>query len=174
MRGKGIILAEVEAGMSEAGDNKIDGPQPKQAEIIYDSPPSETDDDLWLAHGARMLDDSLPGVRSAASELIKALGMLMTVYLGILGFAKFIPENMEVHNKALFVIPIVPWVVAVYYCLRVMKTEIVRINLRSPSDIREKAGEALEEKQRYLEIAFALLIAGVVFAFVMVVFRLRV
>jgi hypothetical protein len=121
----------------------------------------------------KMLEDSVPSVRTAAGELIKALGMLQTVYLGILGFAKFIPETMEVYNKALFIVPIVPWVIAAYYCLRVMKTEIVKINLRSPSDIREKAGELLEEKQRYLEIAFVLLLAGIVFAFVMVVFRVR-
>ena len=161
--------------MSEALEKEVVGAAGQnQSEIIYDSPPSEADDDLWLAHGAKILDESVPGVRGAASELIKALGMLQTVYLGILGFAKFIPENMEVYNKALFVVPIVPWVLATYYCLRVMKTEIVKINLRSPSDIREKASSLLEEKQRYLEIAFALLIAGIVLAFVMVVFRLRV
>ena len=146
---------------------------PEPTETIYDSPPSETDDDLWLAPGAKILEDSVPGLRSAASELIKALGMLMTVYLAILGFAKFIPENMEVYNKALFIVPIVPWVAAAYYCLRVLKTEMVNINLRSPSDIREKASALVVEKQRYLEIAFALLIAGIVLAFVMVVFRVR-
>lgn len=146
----------------------------KHTEIIYDSPASETDDDLWLAHGAKMLEDSVPAVRSAASELIKALGMLMTVYLGILGFAKFIPETMAVHNKAFFIVPIIPWVIAIYCSLRVMKTEIVSVNLRSPSEIRDKAAALLEAKQRYLEIAFALLIAGIVFAFVMVVFRLHV
>ena len=143
-------------------------------EIIYDSPPSETDDDVWLAQGAKMLEESVPGVRNAASELIKALGLLQTVYLGILGFAKFIPENMEVYNKALFIVPIIPWVVATYYCLRVMKTDIVRINLRSPTDIREKATTLLEDKQSNLENAFILLIAGIVMAFVMVVFRLHV
>jgi len=143
-------------------------------EVIYDSPPSESDDDLWLAQGAKMLEESVPGVRNAASELIKALGLLQTVYLGILGFAKFIPENMEVYNKALFIVPIIPWVVATYYCLRVMKTDIVRINLRSPTDIREKATILLEDKQSNLENAFILLIAGIVMAFVMVVFRLHV
>ena len=143
-------------------------------EVIYDSPPSESDDDLWLAQGAKMLEESVPGVRNAASELIKALGLLQTVYLGILGFAKFIPENMEVYNKALFIVPIIPWVVATYYCLRVMKTDIVRINLRSPTDIREKATTLLEDKQSNLENAFILLIAGIVMAFVMVVFRLHV
>lgn len=146
----------------------------KVGEVIYDSPPSEVDDDLWLAQGAKMLEESVPGVRSAASELIKALGLLQTVYLGILGFAKFIPENMEVYNKALFIVPIIPWVTATYYCLRVMKTDIVAINLRSPSDIREKATALLEDKQGNLENAFILLIAGIVIAFVMVVFRLHV
>lgn len=142
-------------------------------EIIYESPPSETDDDVWLAHGMKMLEDSVPSVRSAASELIKAVGMLQTVYMGILGFAKFVPENMEVYNKALFFLPVIPWVAAIYYCLRVMKTEIVKINLRSPSDIREKAAALLEEKQRNLEMGFVLLIVGIVLAFVMVVFRVR-
>ncbi|HEY0073478.1 MAG TPA: hypothetical protein VGB77_05195 [Abditibacteriaceae bacterium] len=161
--------------MSEAMEQRaVERDGKNGLEIIYDSPPSESDDDLWLAHGVKMLEDSVPGVRNAASELIKALGMLQTVYLGILGFAKFIPENMEVYNKALFIAPLIPWVAATYYCLRVLKTEIVRINLRSPSDIRERASELLEEKQRHLEIGFALMIAGIVMAFVMVVFRVRV
>jgi hypothetical protein len=162
--------------MSEAttGQRAVERVRERQAETIYDSPPSEPDDDLWLAHGAKMLEDSVPGVRSAASELIKALGILQTVYLGILGFAKFIPDNMEVYNKALFIVPLLPWIIATYYCLRVLKTEIVRINLRSPSDIRERASELLEEKQRNLEFGFAFLIAGVALAFVMVVFRVRI
>lgn len=161
--------------MSEAIEKKtVNDIEQSDDEIIYDSPPSETDDNLWLAHGAKILEDSVPGVRNAASELLKALGMLQTVYLGILGFAKFVPENIEVYNKALFVIPIIPWIFATYYSLRVMKTEIVKINLRSPSDIREKATGLIEEKQRYLEIAFALLVAGILFAFLMVIFRLRV
>jgi hypothetical protein len=100
--------------------------------------------------------------------------MLMTVYLAVLGFAKFIPENMEVYNKALFSVPIVPWVIAAYFCLRVMKTEIFKVNLRSPSDIREISSALLEDKQRYLEIAFALLAAGIVLAFVMIIFRVSV
>ena len=80
---------------------------------------------------------------------------------------------MEVYKKALFILPLVPWVFATYFCLRVMKTEIFNVNLRSPTDIRDKAAKLLEEKQRHLEIAFALLVAGIVLAFAMVVFRVR-
>jgi len=145
-----------------------------EVEEIYNSPASNPDDDLWLAHGAKMIDDSVPAIRTAASELIKALGLLMTAYLAILGFAKFIPENMAVYNKALFVIPIVPWVFGIYYGLRVLKTELLAINLRSPTDIREKAGSVLQIKQHYLDLAFVFLIAGIVLAFGLVVFRLNI
>jgi uncharacterized membrane protein len=145
-----------------------------ELEEIFDSPASSPDDDLWLAHGAKMLEDSIPSLRTGASELIKALGLLMTAYMAILGFAKFIPETMAVYNKALFVIPIVPWVCGIYYGLRVLKTELLNINLRSPSDIKEKAASLLETKQHYLDIAFVLLIAGIVLAFGLVVFRLNV
>ena len=145
-----------------------------ESEKIYDSPASSPDDDLWLAHGAKMIDDSVPALRTAASELIKALGMLMTVYLAILGFAKFIPENLEVYNKALFVIPIVIWVAALYCSLRVLKTELLAINLNSPSDIREKAASLLETKQQEVDIAFILLIVGIIIAFALIVFRLHI
>src|SRR2546430_16821744 len=101
--------------MSEVVEKKsVEAVGQKAEEIIYDSPPSESDDDLWLAQGAKMLGESVPGVRSAASELIKALGLLQTVYLGILGFAKVIPENMGGYHKALFILPSGPWVGATY------------------------------------------------------------
>lgn len=160
--------------MSEVKSKEPVAAREGRGEVIYESPASEVDDELWLAHGAKMLEDSVPGVRGAASGLLTAAGMLQTVYLGILGFAKFIPEEMAVHNKALFVVPLVPWVLSTYYCLRVMKTDVLRINLRSPSDIREKAAGLLGRKQHQLEVAFAWLIAGIVLAFVMIVFRLRV
>ena len=98
----------------------------------------------------------------------------MTAYLAILGFAKFIPESMEVYKKAFFVVPIVPWVIAIYYGLRVLKTDLLTINLHSPSDIREKSVTLLETKQHYLDISFALLIAGIVIAFALIVFRQHV
>jgi hypothetical protein len=145
-----------------------------EPETIYDSPSSNPDDDLWLAHGAKMLEDSVPALRTAASELIKALGLLMTAYLAILGFAKFIPDSMEAYNKALFVVPIVPWVFAIYYSLLVLKTDLHAVNLHSPSDIKEKAASLVETKQRHLNTAFALLIAGIVVAFALIVFRIRI
>lgn len=172
----------IEANQSRLKDTQaIEAVQPEPIaapetpeEKIYDGAPSESEDDVWLAHGGKMLDDSVPGVRSAASELIKALGLLQSVYLGILGFAKFIPENLDVWKKAFFIIPIIPWVVATYFCLRVMKTEILDINLRSPSDIRDKATKLLQEKQSYLELAFVFFVVGIILTFLTIIFRLQI
>ncbi len=142
----------------------------QESKLIYESPPSEADDDLWLAHGTKSLDESVPSLRAAASEMIKTTGMLMTVYLAILGFAKVIPGDTQVYGKTLLVAPIVPWVTAIYYCLRVMKPKVTKINLHSPSDIRESTAELLKEKQRHLDAAFGLLIVGILFAFGLVIF----
>lgn len=139
--------------------------------LIYDSPHSEPDDDFWLAHGVKILEDSMPSLRNSASELIKSIGMLITVYLAILGFAKS-PESMNVYNKTLFSLPIIPWVIGTYCCLRVVKPKVTEINLHSPTDIKETAIELLKTKQRYLECAFALLSLGIVLAFIMVAFRI--
>jgi hypothetical protein len=145
----------------------------QESKLIYDSPPSEADDDLWLAHGTKSLDESMPSLRAAASEVIKATGMLMTVYLAILGFAKVIPGDTQAYRKTLLVAPIVPWVTPIYYGLRVMKPKVTEINLHSPSDIRERTSELLKEKQRHLNAAFGLLIVGVLFAFGLVIFFLH-
>ncbi len=64
------------------------------SEKVYDSPPSEPDDDFWLEQGGRMLAESLTTVRTAASALLSALGVLQGIYLGILGFAKFLHETL--------------------------------------------------------------------------------
>lgn len=52
-----------------------------------------------------------------------------------------------------------------------MKTDILSLNLLSPDKIRETSNALLREKQGNLENAFGFLIAGIVLAFVMVIFR---
>ena len=74
-------------------------------EIIYDSEPSKPDDDFWLEQGRRLLTESFVAVSAAANALMTALGVLQGIYLGILGFAKFIPEEWSVTRKAAFILP---------------------------------------------------------------------
>jgi hypothetical protein len=52
-------------------------------------------------------------------------------------------------------------------------TELTQINIFSPSDIRDEAIRSLEEKQRQLQTAFALMLAGLVAAFALILIRLK-
>jgi hypothetical protein len=117
------------------------------SETVYESPPSEPDDDFWLEQGGRMLAESLTTVRTAASALLSTLGVLQGIYLGILGFAKFLHETLPLSHKALFIVPLVLWLWGLYYCLDVVMTKRLTLYLHSPSDIRAKSTELLLKKQ---------------------------
>lgn len=158
--------------MSETGEKIISAPS-QSVEQVYESPLSETDDDFWLEHGRRILSESLTNVRNAANALMTALGVLQGIYLGILGFAKFIPEDLPLPEKMLFLLPLVLWLVALYWCITVAMTERESIYLNSPNDIRDKTIRFIERKQRYLELAFWLLAIGLIAAFALLIFRMK-
>jgi len=141
-------------------------------EKIYDSPPSEPGDSFWLEHGHKMLDGSLDAVRSASKSLMTGLGLLQGIYLAILGFAHPTPESTGASTdyamKFAFVIPLVLWAVALYFCIEVMMTRSVNINVHSPDDIRSSYRETLKQKQGNLRSAFWLLAVGLIAAILLI------
>jgi hypothetical protein len=145
----------------------------KQKEIIYDSAPSQPDDDFWLEQGRKMLGESYGAARKAAKTLMRGLGMLNAVYLGILGFAKLVPEYASFVQKSVFVTPLVFWLLALYFSLEVMMTKQLSINLHSPDDIRKNSEEVLKEKQRHLYWALGALAVGLAIALLLLVFRIN-
>lgn len=145
----------------------------KQAEIIYQSAPSEPDDDFWLEQANKLIVESLPAVREAAKSLMTGLGALQGIYLGMLGFAKFIPETAQWWEKAMFFPPLLCWMLGLYQCLKVAKTEELTIYRNSPADIRQKLGELAKEKQRELDLAFYWMLGGLAAAFLLVALRVK-
>lgn len=75
--------------------------------------------------------------------------------------------------KALFLAPLLCWMVGLYQCLKVVKTEELRLYRNSPADIRQKLGELAKEKQRELELAFYWMLGGLLAAFVLVALRMK-
>jgi hypothetical protein len=140
---------------------------------VYDSAPSEPDDDFWLEQGRKMVADSLPTVRTAAASLTTAIGVLQGIYLGILGFAKFVPDALPLYQKALFIIPLIFWLVALYNCIDVALTRRIDVYMHSPEDIRERSLSLAAEKQRSLQWAFWLLTLGLLAAFGLLMYRLN-
>ncbi|MDW7682172.1 MAG: hypothetical protein SCK70_16535 [bacterium] len=122
-----------------------------QNDIIYDSPASAPDDAFWLEQGRKMVTGSLSGVRSAASSLISALGVIKAIYFGILGFAEFIPENWSIWGKCLFITPLLIWLIALYCCVQVVMTQKLILYLHSPEHIQRIYESTIMQKQRQLE-----------------------
>ena len=147
---------------------------PKSKDHIFESAPSAPDDDFWLEQGKKMVEDSLTAVRAAAKRLLTGLEIIMGIYLGILGFADFIPKELPLPQKALFVTPLLLWLISLYCALQVMMTRQLNILLHSPDDIREKSEQILREKQTNLNWAFATLAVGMLAAFALLIFRLKI
>jgi hypothetical protein len=121
----------------------------------------------------KMVADSLPTVRTATASLTTAIGVLQGIYLGVLGFAKFVPEALPLYQKALFIIPLIFWLVALYNCIDVALTKRIDVYMHSPEDIREKSLALAAEKQRSLQWAFWLLTLGLLAAFALLMYRLN-
>ena len=151
---------------------KTQAAQTNQAEIIYQSAPSEPDDDFWLEQANKMLVESVAAVRTAASVLMTGLGALQGIYFGMLGFAKFIPDSAELWMKSLFIVPLLCWMTGLYQCLKVAKTEELSIFRHSPASIRERIGELAEKKQQKLNLAYWWMLGGLTAAFLLLTFRI--
>ncbi|GEM_PF-1063543 len=140
---------------------------------LGDSPPTPPDADLWLEYGRKLVNDAPASLRGAATSLMTGLGALQGIYLGILGFAKFIPETIDVRLKLLLVAPLLAWMLALYHCLKALMTDVSDVNLNSPSELREDYARMIAEKQRLLTVAFWLLLGGLIVAIALVVFRVK-
>lgn len=143
-------------------------------EIIYDSAESGPDDDFWLEQGKKLVEDSITAIREAAKALMTGLGLIQGIYLGILGFADFIPKSMPLLQKSVFILPLLFWLISLYDSLQVMMTQQFNIILYSPDDIREKSQQVLLYKQKKLKGAFLTLAIGLVLAFGLLIFRLKI
>lgn len=146
---------------------------PNENEKIYDSGPSKPSDSFWLKQGEKMVEESLASIRGAAKSLMTGLGLLKGIYLGILGFADFVPATLPLPVKGLFILPLLFWLGALYCCLCVMMTKEYEVNLHSPDDIREKSQATLKSKQGSLVCAFWLLAIGLIAAMLLVIYRLQ-
>jgi hypothetical protein len=140
---------------------------------VYKSALSAPDDDLWLEYGRKMITESATAIRNAATALMTGLGTLQAIYIGVLGFAKFIPEDIVLWKKFLFVIPLFLWMFALYQCMQVLMTDLAKIYHHSPDNIRRDYEKWVNEKQRLLRLGFWCMFWGLVAAMALIILRLK-
>ena len=147
---------------------------PKKNVNIIDSPPSEPDDDFWIEQGRGLVKGSLSALLDASKSLMTGLGMLQGIYLGILGFAEYVPKTMPNIFKFLFALPFLFWLFALYKCLQILMTKKFKLHLNSPDEIRETYENILKDKQEKLTQAFWTLASGLIMAVLLFGFRLKI
>jgi hypothetical protein len=146
---------------------------PENDEMIFDSPRDDPEHLFWLEQGRKMLTDSvsLTTVRSWATALMTGLGAMQAIYIGVLGFADFIPKEMQLQTKWFFAAPPILWMMSLYLCLKVLKTEGMEVRLKAPNEIRDRLQELVRDKQHDLDIAFWLFLAGLLAAVLLLIWR---
>lgn len=141
-------------------------------EKIYESEASQADDDFWMEQGRKMVEMSLGAVLEGAKSLLTGLGLMISVYLGILGFADFIPKSSSILIKAIFVLPLLIWLYAVRFCLRVIMTKELSLNPFSPDEIQKRYENLLREKEEDLILGFRCLSVGLILTMFLFILRL--
>jgi len=142
-----------------------------EKDMVFESPPSRPDDEFWLEQGRELVKGSINAVLDAARSLLTGLGLLQGIYLGIIGFADYIPKIMPWAYKCLFLAPLISWLVALSFCLWVAMTKRFEFHPHSPDEIRETYEKILEEKQRFLKAAFFFMALGLISAMLLFIFR---
>ena len=138
-------------------------------EIVFDSAEERYDDDFWLEQGRKLVEESLPAAVEAAKELAKGAGLLKAVYLGILGFTDLVEKTDPTAWKLLFALPLVFWLVALYFALGAIMTRRLEIVLHSPDSIRETIDMIMIDKQLKVTWAFAMTTIGLLVALALIV-----
>ena len=138
---------------------------------VYDSPPSLPDDTFWLDQGREMVKSSIPALTEASKTMLAGLNILQGIYAGIIGFTKYIPEDLDIALKSLFFIPFIFWVIALFFYLNVSFTKKYTFYLLSPEDTKEKYISMCKDKQRSLTIGYWLQGAGIIAFFTLFIIR---
>lgn len=134
-------------------------------EIIFESPASDPDDKIWLEQGQKLLEGSFDSVHDAAKSFLTGLEIITGIYLGILGFADFIPDNIDFAVKIIFLIPLILWLIAIYCTLQVLMIKKLSINIHAPDDMRDKIQQLLLEKQSSMKWVFDTFMIGLIAVF---------
>jgi len=79
--------------------------------------------------------------------------------------------QLQLPTKWFFAAPPILWMMALYFCLKVLKTEGMEVRLKAPNEIRDRLRWLVRGKQHDLDLAFWLLLAGLVSAVLLLIWR---
>ena len=101
--------------------------------------------------------------------MMTGLGVLQGIYVAILGFGE-VAKELSWDVAGFMALPLVAWMVALLFCLRVIMTNQHQIHLHAPESIRDNHEAVLKAKQKDLWCAYAGLAIGLLLALAVIAF----
>ena len=140
---------------------------------IYESPQSAPMDEFWLEQGKKLVGDSAGAITEGTKSMLTVVGLLKGIYIGIIGFADYIPKDFPLIYKSLYLLPLLFWLVALHYYVSVLSTREVRFNMYNPEEIKKNYFEILSRKQRSFTVGVWLQSIGIVVLMALMIVRFR-
>ncbi len=126
---------------------------------------------FWLEQGKKYVDKSIDVIESAGKQIMATLTTVNGIYLAAITFSDLMKTSLGIWYKILFLAPFIFWLVAIFFVVRVFKTQKYHVVLISPDSIRAFYGKVVSHKQRQLDRSFAFLVAGIICVIIAMVVR---
>jgi hypothetical protein len=135
-------------------------------------------DEFWLETARTAVRESVASLEEAAKQLIAAVTLVEGIYFAAISFSD-LRKAMAVQGPeawlriGLFVLPIVLWLVCLFFAVRVFTPKNYETNLSSPELAEQFYRELVGYKHRNLKRAYWALLAGFVPLVISVVYYLQ-
>lgn len=99
----------------------------------------------WVTLGKEMRKDTLKTLNEDAKGLATLGSSLLLVYTGALTLFK-LPENASYLGLGIMAIPIVLWLVCIFFASSINFSELSRIYVNDPNDVKNFIEKRIKEK----------------------------
>ena len=125
-------------------------------------------DHFWLDAARNVAKESAASLEEAAKQLIGITSLSQGIYFAAISFsdvkkglAQFSGQQQWMMVAAL-IVPLLLWIVSLWFAIRVFKPETYKTNLDSPDLAREMYYEVVTYKKKQLQRAYLALVLGFV------------
>lgn len=135
------------------------------AKKIIEGMPVTAEDEFWLNTLKKITADSIESIENAGKQLISMITVLEGIYTAVIAFSgiKEIPRG-NVLASIFYILPILLWLVSLFFALRIFKTQKFVYYSNSPDSAKRTFWEIARRKQRNLDIAYICLCVSFVIA----------
>jgi len=141
------------------------------ADEILQSSVLTDEEKFWLEQGKKYVDKSIDAIEAAGKQLLAMLTTVNGIYLAAVTFSDLMKTSLEFAYRILFIAPFLLWLAAIFFAMRLFKTQKHQVVLISPDDIKKFYQRVVSHKQSQLNWCFVFLVGGLVVVMIALLLR---